>query len=758
MKKREVFKQRYIKIILFLAIILSLYCMVRMIMPKHHYYYSGEAGFDHTAAVEDVLVYDGIALPMGIYDVQLEYDSDTDMKNRCWITDGTVFTNGLLTNGEQFYKERGTTDFRMWLFENTEALQVRISYGGQGYLNVGNLSIHETNQLWTLLLTIIWSITLVVCSFAYIRYYDKTVGIDEEQKSVAFWLFVIVLLASLPYLLGKNITGADLTYHMQRIEGIKDGILSGQFPLRLEPEWLHGHGYANAIFYCGTLLYCPAILRLLGFTVTTSYNIYCIALNLATALIAYYCFRKIFQSRYIGLVCSALYTLSIFRIYKLMITSAVGEGSAVTFMPLVFYGLYRAFTEDVKDKRYKTTWIPIAIGYAGLIQTHVLSCEITAFLTIFVCLVFIKKIFCKETFWELAKGALSAIAVSCWYLIPFLDYYMNEDMHIHHVSARTIQDRGLYVPQLFFHWWKLGNNALAGDSGMLKSHAVGIGFILGLGFLVFCILWFSGKYKEQNSTVIKMGKFSAIMGGILMLMSLNIFPWDKIQSINEVAASLVSSLQFPNRFLGWGTVFLVAICGCLLWYFNKIQKSWYYYASVICVILGITTSSMYLINYLCVKDEVYYIYNEEGMGFGYISGAEYVVEGTEYESLFYDVPHASTGVEMVAYEKEYLHVQMECINKDVKEGYVELPMLHYTGYRAYEEATGEELSTQKGTNNLIRVTIPADFEGEIEVKFVPPLHWRASEVVTYLWWIFIGVISATKLVKKWKERREKDYA
>ena len=192
------------------------------------------------------------------------------------------------------------------------------------------------------------------------------------------------------------------------IEGVKDGLLSGQFPVRLEPEWVNGHGYANGVLYCNALFLFPALLRLLGFTVTASYNMFGIALNVATALIAYYCFAKIFKNHYIGLFCSGLYTLSVFRIYRLMIVTAVGEGSALTFLPLILYGLYRVFTENPREKSYRTAWLPIAFGYAGIMQTHVLTCEITAFLTIIVCLVFIKKIFCLPTFLELAKGAAGA--------------------------------------------------------------------------------------------------------------------------------------------------------------------------------------------------------------------------------------------------------------------------------------------------------------------------------------------------------------
>ena len=129
--------------------------------------------------------------------------------------------------------------------------------------------------------------------------YDKAVGVDKEKKNIFWGLVCIAILASVPCMQNANLTGGDLGYHLMRIEGIKDGLKSGQFPIRIEPEWLFGHGYANSVFYCSTLLYFPAILRLLGFTVMTGYNAYCIAVTIATVGVAYYCFAGIFKDRYI---------------------------------------------------------------------------------------------------------------------------------------------------------------------------------------------------------------------------------------------------------------------------------------------------------------------------------------------------------------------------------------------------------------------------------------------------------------------------
>ena len=95
---------------------------------------------------------------------------------------------------------------------------------------------------------------------------------------------------------------------------------------------------------------------------------------------------------------------------------------------------------------------------------------------------------------------------------------------------------------------------------------------------------------------------------------------------------------------------------------------------------------------------------------------------------------------------------VECENTGSEEGYIELPLLHYKGYRAYVTALQDELKTEKGTNNVVRVLLPSGFKGEVEVMFVSPIYWRVSEAITYIWWIFIIIWA---VCRKYKNQREK---
>lgn len=728
--------------------LLLLFLFIKLIMPCKEYHFEGGYAFETGVATSNTVIYDGISLTPGVYRIELAYETDTDLGAYCNVQDGTVYTGGLLCNGEHMYSALEKTEYEMWLYESTENLQVVLTFAGNGNLTTGNLKIVETNQLWTMLLTMVLFGAAVFYSVLAFYYYDKEHPVSKEKKQVFFFLAVISFIASLPYLYGCSYTGADLTYHLQRIEGVKDGLLSGQFPVRLEPKWVYNHGYADAIFYCNALLYFPAVLRILGFTVTASYNVYCIFLTIATVWISYYSFSRIFKNDTIGVICSALYTLSVFRIYKLVITTAVGEGSAVTFIPLVIYGLYRVFSEEPKEPKYKTAWVPIMLGYAGLIQTHVLTCEITALVTVIICLIYIRKIFCKDTFWELAKGAMGALLLSIWFLIPFLDYYVTQDVHIKHVSARTIQSSGLTLAHLLFHFWNNGAHTPADGSGVYHSHPVGIGLVLIIGLGLFLILWFSGAFQKMDDGFASFTKRISLIGIILLVMSLNVFPWDKIQDLHPVAASLVSSLQFPNRFLGWGSVCLILVFGFCLWYFcSKGSKA--YWIMVAVALLGVTSSGMYLLDYVKMGQGYYELYNEESMGFGYISGGEYVIEGTDADKLSFAKPEVYGDVELLSYEKGCLQATLTCVNPSGEQGYVDVPLLLYKGYEAFCQETEEEIELTYGKNNVIRALIPAGFEGSLKIGFVSPIYWRIAEIISAL-------TIAMLLVTGWKYRRKKD--
>lgn len=706
-----------------------IFLLIRCMMPCKTYEYEGSFSFASGAAADEA-VYEGIDLSPGVYRIQLEYQTLEDEASYASASDSSVITGGLLTNYELFYSQLGYTDFEVWLFERANDFHVTVHHTGRGDLTTGRLVIRETNLLWTMLMA---SLLFLWILFLLLHVYVQRVRdgkISGEKKQVIFWIFVISFLASIPFLSGFSIPAGDLGYHLLRIEGVKDGLLSGQIPVRLEPDWLYEHGYASGIFYCDLYLLLPALLRMLGFPVSFSYNIYCIAVNIATAWVAYSCFRKMFQSDRIGLTCSALYVLSLNRLYKLYNIAVVGEYTAALFLPLIAYGFYLIFTEDVKSEKYKRAWIPLAAGLAGIIHCHVLTCEITAFIIALFCLLYLRRVLVPETFLVLAKAALFSLLCSAWFLVPFLDYYLTQDMQVKHASGRTIQASGLTLTDLLQHFVKAGRGVKTATPP--HDHPCSVGLILILVLGMFFVLWFMGSFRDQKKDErFVFVKYMALLGAALLFMSLSAFPWDRIQALGSIAASLVSSLQFPNRMLGWATLCLVITFGYCMYYFRERNVK---AASLLLLLAGISvaTSSMYLIDYSANNTDTFVLYNPGGMGNGYISGREYLIWGTDYDALSYAKPEAGEGVTISAYQKRPLGAEFTCENYFETEGYAELPLLLYKGYQAMDEGTGERLDVVFGSNNEVRVLLPPEYAGHVIVRFVSPFYWRIAEVISLL--------------------------
>lgn len=691
-----------------------------------------------------------ISLKPGLYRIQLHYDTDTNMKNFCIIEDDTVRYRMLRNSGEHLYQGLHETDYPLWLLQKSDNIRVTVTYGGEGSYTITGLTIRETNGLAVIflfgvvVLSILWKLL-----YTYVQY-DREYSLSAPQKGIHFGLVLLLLFSSLPLLQDAMLSSGDLGYHMLRMMGIKDGILAGQFPVRIAPKWQQGYGYASSIFYGETLLYVGALFRLIGFSYITSYRLFLLFINALTILIAYYSFRKIFEDRYIGFLCTVLYTLSIYRLSKTFICGSLGETLGILFLPLIAYGFYRVFTQNIANKEYRYSWIPLTIAFAGLVQSHLLTGEQVGAFTILLCLILIKKVFRKETFCSLAKTVIYSVLLSAWFLVPFADYMLRGDFTIQHVSGRTIQHRGLYLPNMLFTFFRNGYNVFYADNGMAESQPMGMGIALTVALLLWAGMLFFRKTAHLRKEEKALGNIAGGFAVLAMCMCLSVFPWDKIQSLNGITAMLVSSIQFPNRFLTIATLCAVLVAGVVA---KEIRGQYethglqLYFAGMIVLTL---CSSIYMMDDMLQTCDNYRIYGEEGMGSGYIAGAEYLPYGADAALFWTHDPYAGEMVAITDYHKDGIKIEMYCQNRGDKTEIVELPLLYYYGYRAYDKITGQELTITTSDNYAVCVEVPAGYEGTVQVTFVSPWYWRVAEVVSCL--SLLGLIAGVAMEKK-RERK-----
>ena len=73
------------------------------------------------------------------------------------------------------------------------------------------------------------------------------------------------------------------------------------------------------------------------------------------------------------------------------------------------------------------------------------------------------------------------------------------------------------------------------------------------------------------------------------------------------------------------------------------------------------------------------------MGFGYISGEEYLIYGTDSTKLTFARPEANENIQIADYEKRGLNISFFCRNDSAREEIVTLPVLMYKGYAARDD-------------------------------------------------------------------------
>ena len=535
-------------------------------------------------------------------------------------------------------------------------------------------------------------------------------------------LLGITVLACLPLFSNYLYVGHDLDYHLQRITAMAAELSYGQFPVRLTTTTLNGYGYANPLCYCELFLLLPALLYNLWLPLRTCYQIYIFAVTLATCLIAYFSFGRITESRRLGLLGAMLYTLSCYRLVCVYTRAAVGEFTAMAFFPLVLAGLYGIYT---RDKPRFVDWLPMSLGMAAMVQSHLLSCELTALLLILFCLLRLRETLHPARLLAWVKAALLAVGLSAWYLVPFFLSTSSIPFMVNGPLIGKIQFQGLYLIQLFNPFYNGFAGADAGTNpDMMLS--LGLPLILGLGLVVFCLLRRRDAQGQAASILTTAAGFFALT----VFLALHIFPWDYVQTtLGRTAGKLAGLFQYPWRFLSLATVLLCLAVVMAVKLLTARDRRLGLTATVVLAAAALFMTGAMQAQMLNGQREVSYnVFSYENPT-SCIGVGEYLIDGTSaYETIWAQPKPGSDALHLVRYEKQR-GVACLTVQNEGAEAAISLPIFNYGNYYAADE-NGQPFSITSGENERIVLTIPAGYTGTIRVWYHAPDYWRSFEAIS----------------------------
>lgn len=673
------------------------------------------------------------ALAAGAYDVTVEYFS-------CQTPDAPTFSvlqsAGSLTFSSKKVPSAVQAD-TLTLDDGHRTVSTRLWVSSGARLQDLTATLHyKEGQLYLYSITLteqpIYRLTRLVCFAVFFAVVDflgwllfACVGARGAARRRALRLplalLAITVVACLPLFSDHLYFGHDLRYHLQRITAMAAELSYGQFPVRIATITLNGYGYINPLCYCELFLTLPALLYNAWLPLRTCYQVYVFAVTLAACGFSYLCFARISGSRRGGVLGAALYTLSAYRLVCVYFRAAVGEYTAMSFLPLVLLGVYEIYA---CEKPRFAQWAPLAVGMAALVQCHLISTELTgAFLLVF-CLLRLRQTLRPGRLLAWCKAAVLAFGLSAWFLLPFVSTTLSVDLQVNGDLVGKPQREGLTLMQLLNPFGPGFGGTSTGTSNDM-SLTLGLPLLLGLALVVYCL------FRRDRWTLSPALRTTTGLGVLAVLLSMQFFPWDFVESwLGHTGGKLAGTFQYPWRFLSLATLLF---CAATLLALRAVQAHRPQAARLaalalaVCIAVGTGVFQMQLLTSTELTANTISRDDTRDAGVG-----EYMIDGCSiYETIWAQPKPGSEDLTLTGYEKQqgvaYLSVENAGGDTDIS-----VPIFNYGHYTAVDTETGAAFAMTSGENARIVLAIPAGYSGTIAIAWQSPLWWRGCELLSLL--------------------------
>lgn len=739
------FHKKYRLLLIIEAIVATLLFLSCFQKEEQIYAVQGEAMAGHTVESDGRRLFSGerLALAPGVYEIRMETHIEGEQAVFVQMRQDGTDSGALRNSGAKAESGCETLRFYVYVTDNVPDAYVFCRFSDADVDVLRQLAVYRTGIGNRLLFC---GSVLFFALLDFLLWFRGRIlsGEIAPKRQVVFWLLLAaVLIAYSPYLTDYIIPGDDQAYHLERIGFLKDTLQQGTaFPVRVQATWLYGHGYATSLFYGDLFLYFPACLMLAGFSVMTAYKIFVFAAITAGAWIGYHCLYRCVGDEYAALLGSVMYLLAPYRLYNLYNRAAIGEFLAMTFLPLVCCGMYLLYTQDTEEYgrgKWYLVW-----GMSALLQSHLITTEMTAMLMAVVCAVFWRRTFRKRIFFQLLEAVGLVLLINMWFWLPLL-YMMRADAY---EFQSVIQNEMMHGTELAGALQLLPSKGLARvDMRHLEPIQLGVGAVF---LLLVCLLRRLGGRRTGRPS-----RFFAAFCALTLILSTRYIPWNAMLGI-PVIGYLIGSWQFPFRWLALSSV-LVAFFSAFFCLELTAEEGLLPKIAVGIAVFIVPLSAIYHVNDITFHSAPVRLYNIETSGTTGVSNGEWLLAGTDVDEIRYHGPVAEEGLTWRDYEKKGTSVDIFLENTSGEARYLELPLMGYRGYGIEIEeaekngASAPVIARERGAHNDLRIEVPGGYRGSIHVSYQGFAIFHVAEAVSL---ISILAILSGEALRRRKVRNE----
>lgn len=526
----------------------------------------------------------------------------------------------------------------------------------------------------------------------------------EDNLFITVIFIVTIFIVCLPLISRQLPIGADWEFHLLRIESMKEDILSGQFPVKVNSIFFNGFGYGSSLFYPNLFLYIPAVFRLLGFNLEVSYKLFIILVSLACFFSAYISGKGITKSKYAAVAIAIIFCMSQYRLENIYTRFALGEVQAFIFLPLIAYGLY-----DFLYEKFEKPWLLIT-GFSGLAYSHIISLFICVLASAVVSLLCIKHLI-KNSYKikRLFLSALLVLGLTAAFWIPFVEQLMTNPLKLQ--TNGMMSEHAVSIPNMFARSYTI-------KSG--ENVSIGISLILLCFFRILLI-------GHERTEKIKIIDYFLLSGFVLMFLASELFPWDLLPQIFD-------NIQFPWRFYGLATISLVIAIGMM---FTELIQGRNNALGLVLLLIVMSYSAISVItesaHYIDISKSRYQYYANSYPGNGY----EYLPRDIYTFSSIYDISNVARKVvgnngDELSYQQTGVRIEVDYLSPYE---YIDVPLLYYKGYTAVFEGKGGDRISLNVRNNdhVLRVSTSGITEGGIiHIAYTGTALQRMSYIISLI--------------------------
>lgn len=547
-----------------------------------------------------------------------------------------------------------------------------------------------------------------------------------NQIKINKWIhYIILIIIGIVLSIGlKEIQIRDThdgSLHFLRILGTYDILSEGIFPPLINQNYCKGIGYAMNLFYPPIVTYIPLLINIFTKSYMLTLKLFGAICIILSGITMYKCSYQITKNRCIAFLTGLFYIIAPYKLANVYKRYAIGEFTAMVFIPLVFLGLYNLFNEDGKKHYY------IAIGAIGLMLSHTITTVYTAIFCILYVLFYIKKLKDKEIIKKCIINVIFILLISSLFWIPILESSNSAEYVI--MNDKLIKTNGEYARENTILFYQLFTD---------KQEENGTTFLIGIP-TIFAIILTPFVYKKIKSEYKEIYLIFILFSFISLIMISKFFPW-------IIMPNLLCKLQYPWRMLGFFVFFISFICSINLYtLIKKIVKKDVLRIIIILffIIISIILTVPIMYQFYAKKpdiDEKYqnYIMSNKKISAQYINRDYMTTKALYLQNTYVKEREDRTYVlqgkaEIIEENKEENLTDSMKIENAFKDTILEFPYMFYVGYEANLQTENRSIKLQlvESENGYLSCKLQEDIkEGEITVKYVGTTIQYVSYIIS----------------------------